>query len=277
MRPHRSLHPRLSRLLPALMCAALAFLFPGVAHAAGAATNGVPTMQDIPALEMTDPDLAATRAWLAADLFPCASLDARKKALVHLVTLAATQACEGMEAEVAAALDAGASPLDIREALYQCAPYAGFPRAEAALRRANAAFAARGVALPLESAATVTETTRFADGLAVQKGIFGDAIDAMHASCPAGQEPIIVRALSAFCFGDTYTRSHLDLKERELLTFAIIAALGGCEPQVKAHAQGNASVGNTRQELVDALAVMLPDIGFPRALNALACVNAVMK
>ena len=63
---------------------------------------------------------------------------------------------------------------------------------------------------------------------------------------------------------------------RELLTFCIISALGGCEAQVKAHVQGNAAVGNGKQLLVDALLQMLPCIGFPRTLNALACVNSVL-
>lgn len=80
-----------------------------------------------------------------------------------------------------------------------------------------------------------------------------------------------------FCFGDMYTRGGLDLKTRELLTFCIISALGGCEAQVRAHAQGNANVGNSKQNLIDALAQMLPYIGFPRTLNALGCVNAVLR
>lgn len=79
--------------------------------------------------------------------------------------------------------------------------------------------------------------------------------------------------LSGFCFGDTYTRTSLSLKERELLTFVVIAAMGGCEPQVKAHAGGNISVGNTRKMLIDCLVIMVPYIGFPRTLNALAMVN----
>ena len=67
-----------------------------------------------------------------------------------------------------------------------------------------------------------------------------------------------------------------ELPLRELLTFCIISALGGCEAQVKAHVQGNAAVGNGKQLLVDALLQMLPCIGFPRTLNALACVNSVL-
>ena len=104
-----------------------------------------------------------------------------------------------------------------------------------------------------------------------------DAIDRMHASAPENQKDIMVNYLSAFCFGDIYTRNGLDLKTRELLTFSIISALGGCEAQVKAHVQGNLNAGNHKQHLIDALAQMLPYIGFPRTLNALGCVNAVMQ
>ena len=67
----------------------------------------------------------------------------------------------------------------------------------------------------------------------------------------------------------------LDLKTRELLTLCIISALGGCESQVKSHVQGNLSVGNSKQTLVDAMTQCLPYMGFPRTLNALACINQV--
>ena len=70
----------------------------------------------------------------------------------------------------------------------------------------------------------------------------------------------MVNYLSAFCFGDFYTRKGLDLKTRELLTFAIVSTLGGCEAQVKAHVQGNANMGNSKQNLIDALSQMLPYI-----------------
>lgn len=59
---------------------------------------------------------------------------------------------------------------------------------------------------------------------------------------------------------------------RELITFCAISCLGGCEPQAKAHARANLGVGNTRQTLIDALTQCLPFIGFPRTLNALACI-----
>ena len=132
------------------------------------------------------------------------------------------------------------------------------------------------MALPLPEGGTVSEEDRFEKGLAVQTGIFGDAISKMHASAPEGQREILVRHLSAFCFGDIYTRTELDLPLRELLTFCIISSLGGCESQVKSHVQGNVNVGNTKENLIDALTCCLPYIGFPRTLNVLSCINEVL-
>ena len=52
----------------------------------------------------------------------------------------------------------------------------------------------------------------------------------MYAQSPPDQLHI-QRYLSANCFGDYLTRNGLDIKARELLTLAMLAALGGCEAQ----------------------------------------------
>ena len=229
-------------------------------------------------LEQTDPDLTAIRDRLVyGEIVEHGTLNNRQRVLITLAVLTAGQTLDDIKPHTEAALRVGVSPVEIKETLYQCAPYIGFPKTESAVCLVNEVFTEKGINLPVKSQATVTEDSRFKDGVAVQKAIFGDAIDKMHASVPANQKDIMVNYLSAFCFGDIYTRNELDLKTRELLTFSIISALGGCEAQVKAHVQGNANMGNSKQNLIDALAQMLPYIGFPRTLNALGCVNAVMQ
>ena len=83
------------------------------------------------------------------------------------------------------------------------------------------------------------------------------------------------RHLSANCFGDHLTRTGLGLPERELLTFAMLAALGGCEAQVRGHVAGNLNVGNDRARLLGVLTVLIPFIGYPRTLNALAVLDEI--
>ncbi len=97
----------------------------------------------------------------------------------------------------------------------------------------------------------------------------------MKKSTPENQKHI-QQYLSAFCFGDIYTRSGLDLKTRELLTLCILSALGGCENQVKSHVRGNLSVGTNKETMIEAITQSLPYMGFPRTLNALNCVNEVV-
>jgi 4-carboxymuconolactone decarboxylase len=72
-----------------------------------------------------------------------------------------------------------------------------------------------------------------------------------------------------------YTRKGLDIKTRELLTFSMILSLGGCEPQLKGHIQGNLNVGNDKEVLLSAVTQLLPYVGYPRALNAIRCINEI--
>jgi len=96
----------------------------------------------------------------------------------------------------------------------------------------------------------------------------------MYQESPADQQHIN-RFLSGNCFGDYYTRTGLDLKTRELLTFAMLLALGS-EPQLKGHIQGNLAVGNGRETLMAVITQLLPFMGYPRTLNAMRCLNEVV-
>ena len=109
----------------------------------------------------------------------------------------------------------------------------------------------------------------------MQERIVGaDRVEHMYASA-AEDELHFQRFLSANCFGDHITRTGIDVPTRELFTFAMLAALGGCDPQVRGHVAANLNVDNDRQLLISVLTVLLPFIGYPRTLNALAAINEV--
>jgi 4-carboxymuconolactone decarboxylase len=214
-------------------------------------------------------------AFMYGEAYPQGCLSATEKILIILVSLTATGMFDEIPSYVSFALKKGTTPQEIQEAMYQCAPYIGFPQTEKALRVVLQTFQKASIPLPLESNARVDEKTRFPEGLKIQKAIFGDVIDRMRAGAPEDLQHI-QDYLSAFCFGDIYTRGTLGLKTRELLTFAILISLGGCESQVKSHIYGNTQVGNSRGELIAAITQCLPYIGFPRALNALATLTEVL-
>ncbi|WP_336787969.1 carboxymuconolactone decarboxylase family protein [Paenibacillus sp. MMO-177] len=232
--------------------------------------------ETVPAAYSTDPDFQDILSrFIFGEVFHQGHLDHKTRELITLVVLATNQTLPQLKAHVHAALNVGLTPVEIKEAVYQCAPYLGFPKTLNAVAEINEVFHARDIALPLEGQSRVTEETRFDKGLAAQTELFGDVIAKMRESAPAGQQHI-QDYLSSFCFGDFYTRGGLDLKTRELLTFCILSALGGAESQVKAHVRGNVNVGNDKETLIAAVTHCLPYMGFPRTLNALACINEIV-
>lgn len=203
------------------------------------------------------------------------ALSDKQRAIVILTTLTASGTYEVIEKYAGAALRAGVTANEIRETLIQCTPYVGMEKVNLALKEAYKAFEKAGVADTVTEQGTVEEDTRFNNGLAAQQNIFGaENINNMRNAAPPALKHI-QDYLSAYCFGDFYTRKTLDLKMRELITFCAICSLGGCEPQAKAHAAANISVGNTREMLIDAITQCLPFIGFPRTLNAISCIDSV--
>ena len=188
----------------------------------------------------------------------------------HMAILATLLGCQGTEAfrrELPQALDAGVTPVMAKEIVYQAVDYLGIGRVLPFLDITNEVLKARGVALPLEGQATTTMEDRLEKGAQTQADIFGPQ---MLEAWKAGH---INRWLAANCFGDYYTRTGLTLAQREMITFCFLAAQGGCEPQLTAHAKGNMNLGNDKAFLIRVISQCLPYIGYPRSLNAVACVN----
>jgi 4-carboxymuconolactone decarboxylase len=72
-----------------------------------------------------------------------------------------------------------------------------------------------------------------------------------------------------FVFGDVHARPGLPVRERELVIVAVLAALGGLEPQVRAHIRAAREAGATDAELEETMIQVAPYAGFPRAINGL--------
>lgn len=188
----------------------------------------------------------------------------------YLAVLAALMGCGGTEAYrelLPEALERGLSPVAVKEVIYQATDYLGYGRVLPFLRVTNEVLTAGGVSLPLAGQATVTQENRLEQGVQAQTEIFGERMR------QAWQAGTVNRWLAENCFGDYYTRRGLSLPERELITFCFLAAQGGCEPQLTAHAKGNMAIGNDAEFLTRVVLNCLPYIGYPRSLNALACVK----
>ncbi|MCM1532806.1 MAG: carboxymuconolactone decarboxylase family protein [Ruminococcus flavefaciens] len=227
-------------------------------------------------LHATDPEYSEImHRFLYGDIYMHGNLSDKDRGLITLVVLTVNQTLDLLKDYTEVAVKSGATPVEIKEALYQCAPYVGMTRVVLALRKVNEVFVAMNVELPLDEQGTTDEQTRYGEGYKIREEIFG--VEATKNGVENAPTEIrhIQDYLCSYCFGDFYTRNGLDLKTRELLTFCMLASLGGCEAQLKAHIAGNLNVGNTKEILLDAITQCLPHIGFPRTLNAISCVREI--
>ena len=188
----------------------------------------------------------------------------------NMAILAALLGCQGVDEfrlALPRALDQGLTPVMVKEIVYQAVDYLGIGRVLPFLNATNEILTERGVKLPLEGQATTTMENRLEKGAQAQVDIFGDVMK------DAWKKGHINRWLAENCFGDYYTRTGLSYAQREMITFCFLAAQGGCEPQLTSHAGGNMKVGNDKDFLIRDVSQCLPYIGYPRSLNAIACVN----
>lgn len=200
------------------------------------------------------------------------NLDEKTRFIAILATLIGCQGIDEYKVMLGATLNFGVSPIEVKEVGYQSVAYLGIGRVYPFLKATNEILTERGVKLPLEGQATTTTENRLEKGEQAQIDIFGES---MRGFSQSGAEEVrhINKWLADNCFGDYYTRTGLDYKQREMITFCFLAAQGGCEPQLISHAKANMRIGNDKAFLIKVVSQCLPYIGYPRSLNALRCVN----
>lgn len=224
-------------------------------------------------LASTDPEFADFFANFSGDeVVNQDDLDDRTRMMAVLAALLGCQSVDEFREILPGALNLGLTPVEVKEIVYQACAYLGFGRVRPFFDVVNDVLTEEGVSLPLEGQATTSIEDRVEKGEQAQVDIFGDGMKGFSSSGPE-ESRHINRWLSGNCFGDYYTRTGLDHRQREMITFCFLAAQGGCEPQLTSHAAGNMKVGNDEAFLIKIISQCLPYIGYPRSLNALRCVN----
>lgn len=111
---------------------------------------------------------------------------------------------------------------------------------------------------------------RYRRGIDVAEKLAADKLDHFVKSGVAEVAPDFARMVIEFAFGDIYARDALDLKSRELIAIAALAASGQAAPQLRVHVESAASCGISKAEVVEVFMQIALYAGFPAALNALA-------
>lgn len=228
--------------------------------------------------EGNDPEFMRTlQRFIFGEVCYVGDLDNRTRELITVTVLTVNQTYPQLKAHTKATLNVGCTPVEIREAVYQCAPFIGYPKTLNAIAAMNEVFTAAGIPLPLDSQETIKDEDRYEAGLALQEPIYGTEIADKYTWLPKEFAVAVPKFLTEFCFGDYCTRSGLDGKMRELLILTGLAALGGADLQVYSHAVGAMKVGNSKEDVICALLHAMPYMGFPRLLNALNAIRPIFE
>lgn len=206
--------------------------------------------------------------YIFGEVFTVGQLDMKTREMLTVTSLTAQQTLPQLKAHLNAALNAGVKPVELRETIYQCAPFIGFPKTLNAIGVFNEVIKERGLESELTTSATVTEENRHQKGAAIQQPLYGNEIAEAMRGLPNDMGSEVARFLTEFCFGDIYTRRGLDLKTRELMTIAVLVT-NGQTSVLKSHIQGAIKAGNTKEEVTAAIIQCLPYVGFPNALASL--------
>jgi 4-carboxymuconolactone decarboxylase len=111
---------------------------------------------------------------------------------------------------------------------------------------------------------------RYRRGIDIAEQLAADKLAHFVESGIAEVAPDFARMVIEFAFGDIYAREGLDLRSRELIAIAALAASGKAGPQLRVHVESAGKCGISKAEVVEVLMQIALYSGFPTALNALA-------
>lgn len=126
-------------------------------------------------LPETDPEFAELFGSFAFDeVVTHDDMDDRIRLMAILAALLDCQGLDTFREMLPAALNAGVTPVEAREIIYQATTYLGIGRVYPFLKAANEVFRERGISLPFAPQSTTTPETRRVAGTQAQVDVFGE-------------------------------------------------------------------------------------------------------
>ncbi|WP_328763699.1 carboxymuconolactone decarboxylase family protein [Streptomyces sp. NBC_00272] len=209
------------------------------------------------------------------DVYARPGLDLRERELSTVAALTAQgDTAPQLNFHIDAALHVGVRPEEVIEALIHLVPFIGFPRVLNAVGVARTVFADRGVTF--EPPVMNDSRDRYLRGTEKLVEIDGhhglEVIESLKDIAPD-----LGRFIVEFTFGDVYQRPWLTPGRRQLVTVAALTAFGDTAPQLRVHIGAALNVGLSAAQVVETLIHVVPYVGFPRALNAIAVAREVFE
>jgi 4-carboxymuconolactone decarboxylase len=187
-----------------------------------------------------------------------------RAALGALAAAGATGARDLVARSVALARSLGAEPHVLREVLLMLVPYAGFPRALAALHAARLA--------PATDDAEAAAGQRDALGRLAFEGVYGETAERVLAGLHA-LDPRLPAWTLEHAYGRVLARPGLPLLERELLAVSLLTGLGGLDDPLLGHMRGARRLGASAADVAAMVDAVPLELGEGRRLAARALLS----
>ncbi len=108
---------------------------------------------------------------------------------------------------------------------------------------------------------------RWTEGMATRRRVLGDAyVDRAEAGRTAFDAPF-QEMITEAAWGHVWSRDTLPLRERSMLTIALLAGLGN-EEELRLHLRASLNTGATRDDVMEVLMHVAIYAGVPRANSA---------
>lgn len=116
---------------------------------------------------------------------------------------------------------------------------------------------------------------RYAAGMATRRKVLGDVhVDRAEAAMTPLDEPFQT-FITEGAWGSVWSRPGLSLRDRSLITLALLAALGNHE-EVALHVRATRNTGATPAEIIEAMLHVAVYAGVPRANHAIRIVRQTL-
>ena len=189
-------------------------------------------------------------------------LTTQQQAIIPISAFAAVGNLNSLKDKLNHGLDAGLTINEIKEILTQIYAYAGFPRSLNALSTFMEVLEERQQK-GIED--EVGSTPNTPPPIGNELLILGTANQTKLAGGPVSGKlfdfaPAIDNYLKTHLFGDIFARDNLSWQDREIATIAMLAAIDGTEPQLKAHIGIGMNIKLTEKQLLSLIDVLAKQV-----------------
>lgn len=210
------------------------------------------------------------------------NLEKRSQSIVAISTFAAKGDLEQLSVALNEGLNTGLTINEIKEVLVHLYAYCGFPRSIQGLNTLMAVVEKRksqGIADTIgKTASPVTDTLdKYQRGKKVLESLTGQPQITPPKSGYGAFSPEIDVFLKEHLFADLFGRDVLSFQDREMVTIAVLLALGGVEPMLQSHLNIALNIGITESQLKDLLTIVELKIGEKEALVGRKLLEDVVK